>query len=935
MRYKKIVLLSLITLSLFGCSKESSTEIPNTESSTKHTEKESSSPISDSTLTSDTDKEASDSDTSSQTTSQWPESISELMNQYLDNRVVPYVDLKASSKKSYMTYWNREESTLYIQSNHEGISSSIIEEGKEVYETEGWDVVTTDSSMTATNEDKDLIVTLKVEDGLLSLIIKYDEPFNPDKTNQYPTELIQDMNSSIDNHGYDIPYIYLGTINLEGSASTAGYTISGGIFQDEIITLASDSITKANDSITNDDYKWAILSTTTSNIIARRKAKDGCTLKIEVYSEGGKNVTENQYAKMRITVKSPYTPSKTTEWPTDLQSFFTNTADGHSLPYFYLGTDSIWETSSSTFDIVYLADENTWDDSIIANAKKACTAEDKNVTGEQYKWKLTEGRSATDSTKTLTGTKYYADGCSLSFKLYNTGYLTEGDRAKLEIHYEPKYEVPEGADWSSDTKSKISQYFGSLALPYVYLGKLDEIANYNEITKTLEITGNPYFSAILTGAENAFLEAGWTGKIVTKTATQSGEEYTYKYFETEKTIDDDTKVKVTVDGTSHSIYYDGGTGGSCILKIELESTFNPPTGENASWDKYTYLTGTVADYIIENLQGHTIPFIYLNTDKLEPSFSIGEKKLYISGGKWNDSILSYAKGQLESDSAWNNVNVDEENRVVSATSTATDGCTMTLKVYKTVSEYVELSVEMNFAFVSVTSYSDKVNSSISTSLNGHSFPLIQLGSQYLSVIQNENSIVLSSYVFANNTLKDAKTVLDNDGYTTFYDSQWSDTVDETSYPYLIAFKEYDDGIVYLYLHNDSQSTTLEASFHTKPTSATKTEYTTEETAFLNQITDNHASLVPFLYMGDDSYTTSNTKLIGTSYDSYSIIKYYTKLVDLGYQDISLYISSYSMTFSATYIDTEGNEITIVIKKNQDLRGIYASLDVTYTPKASE
>ena len=347
------------------------------------------------------------------------------------------------------------------------------------------------------------------------------------------------------------------------------------------------------------------------------------------------------------------------------------------------------------------------------------------------------------------------------------------------------------------------------------------------------------------------------------------------------------------------------------------------------------MTGTVADYIIENLQGHTIPFIYLNTDKLEPSFSIGEKKLYISGGKWNDSILDYAKGQLESDSAWNDVTVDEENRVVSATSTATDGCTMTLKVYKTVSGYVELSVEITFAFVSVKSYSDKVNSSISSSLNGHSLPLIQLGSQYLSVIQNDNSIVLSSYVFANNTLKDAKTVLDNDGYTTFYDSQWSDTVDETSYPYLIAFKEYDDGIVYLYLHNDSQSTTLEASFHNKSTSATKTEYTTEETAFLNQITDNHASLVPFLYMGDDSYTTSNTKLIGTSYDSYSIIKYYTKLVDLGYQDISLYISSYSMTFSATYIDTEGNEITIVIKKNQDLRGIYASLDVTYTPKASE
>ncbi len=934
MRYKKIVLLSLVTLSLFGCSKESSSSPRTDSTSSKNSEKESSSPISDSTLASDTEKGSSSSDTSSQSTAQWPDSVKEAMNQYLDNRVVPYIDLKATSKKSYMTYWDRESSTLYVQSNHEGISSSIIEEGKDIYEEEGWDVTTSDSSMTATNPDKDLIVTLKSEDGLLSLVIQYDEPFNPEKTDCYPSDILQDMNDSLDNHASDIPYIYLGSINLEGSNSSSGYTISGGLFRDEIIDLASSSITKTNESINNDDNKWSILSKTATNFVARRKAKDGCTLKIEVYSETGKTLPDNQYAKLRITVKSAYTPSTATDWPNGLKSFFTDTADGHSLPYFDLGTDSIWETSSSTFDIAYLAAENTWDDSIVSNAKKACSAEDKNVTEEQYKWKLTEGRSTEDSTKTLTGTKYYSDGCSLTFKLYNTGYISEGDRAKLEIHYEPKYEVPENADWSTNTKTKISKYFNSLDLPYVYLGKTDEIANYNEITKTLEITGNPYFSAILNGAKDTFSKAGWTGKIVTTKATQNGEEYTYKYYEAEKAIDDDTKVKVTVDGTSHSIYYDGGTGGNCIMKVELESTFNPPTGDNASWTKYTYLKGTVADYITENLQGHSIPFIYLNTAKLEPSFSIGEKKLYISGGKWTDSLLSYAKGVLDSDSMWSDVTIDEENKTVSADSTASDGCKMALKVYKTVSGYVELSVVMDFAFIETTSYSDSVNSDITSSLNGHSLPLIQLGSDYLSVIKNDNSIVLSSYVFSSNTLKNAKTVLDNDGYTSFYDSEWSDTVEGTKYPYLVAFKEYEDGIVYLYIHNDSDSTSLEASFHKKPSSMTKTEYTADETAFLNQITDNHASLVPFLYMGEDNYTTSGTKLLGTSYDSYSIIQYYKKLAELGYSDFSLYFTSTTMSFSATHMDEDGNELNIVIKKNQDLRGIYPSLSVTYT-KAME
>ncbi len=934
MRYKKIVLLSLVTLSLFGCSKESSSTASNDIDSSKNTViSESSAPITDNETHSDTTASTEES-SSEAITASWPDSVVEQMNQYLDNRVVPYIDLRASSKKAYMTYWEREESTLYIQSNHEGISSSIIEDGKTVYEEEGWDVITTDSSMTATNSDKDLIVTLKSEDGLLSLIVKYDEPFDPDKRDQYSSDFITEMNSNMDNHGYEIPYIYLGSINLDGESSGNVYTIYGGIYRDEIIDLASDSITNANESITNEDYKWSILSKTSDNIVARRKTKDGCTLKIEVYPTQGKNQKENRYATMRITYKSSYSPSSVTEWPDELKAYFTDVADGHSLPYFYLGTDSIWETSSSTFDIAYLAEENTWDDTIVSDAKKACTKEDKTVSVEQYKWKLTEGKSEVDGTKTLTGTKYYPDGCSLTFNLYNTGYLTEGDRAILEIHFEPKYEVPEGAGWSSDTQAKITRYFGSLEIPYVYLGKTDEIANYNQTTKTLEITGNPYFSSVLNGAKNTFTEAGWTNSIEITKATQSGVEYTYQSFAAEKSIDDETKVKVTVEGTSHSIYYEGGTGGNCIMRIELLSSFTPPTGEDANWSKYTYLGKTVSSYIEENLQGHTIPFVHLNTDILEPSFSPAEKTLYVSGGKWNDSILSYAKEQFES-SSWTDVSADMENDMVSAKSVASDGCSMTIKVYKTVSGYAELSVAIDFAFITIASYSDSVKESMSNTLNGHTLPLIQLGSNYLNVIENDNSIRLSSYVFSSTTLTDAKQTLDNDGYTTFYDSEWSDTVDGTVYPYLIAFKEYDDGIVYIAIHNDSDSTILEASFHSKLTTESKTEFSSTETTFLNQITDNHAALVPFLYMGENDYTCSGKKIYGTGFDTYSIIQYYSTLTSLGYQTISMYITSTSVSFSAAYTDEEGNEINIIIKKNQDLRGVYASMEVTYTAKTEE
>lgn len=929
MKTKKILLLSIVSLSLIACGKGNESVSASTESSHTTT----SAPVTETSKKTEESTVSESSASEEEAVEAWPESVTSAMNHYLENRIVPFIDMKTSKKKGYMTFWEREESNLYVVSTCTYIDAGIIANAKTVFEDANWTVETEDHSLTATSSDNSLTATLYVDSILLTLRIHYEEEFDPTKNDSYSADLISSINGALDNHADEIPYIYLGTSNLDGNTTDFGYILSGGIFRSEIISLAKTSIDNANKSITDENKKWTVVNSSSESYQVKRLLDDGCTINLDVYSQSGSRVTSNKYAMMRVTYKAKFTPSTATEWPKVVKEFFAS-CDNHSIPYFYVGSDNIYETDSSNHEIEFLTDENTWDNDIVTLAKEALENENKTISDSTYQWNIIEGVNDEENTKTLSAIRTYEDGCTLNFKLYNNGVIDGGDRARLEIHFEPKYEVPSGASWSEDTLSKMNQYIHTSDIPYVYLGTTSEKTNYNDTTSVLEITGGLYYSAVLQGAKQAFNVDGWTSEIKTTTATQNNIEYTYQTFTAEKTISDDAKIVVTVDGTSHSRYYQSGTSGSCIMKIEYVTTFVPPSGENASWDKYTHANRTLTSIISSNLDSHSVPFVYLNTNKLEVNFSAGENILYITGGTYRSELLDYAYSQFTGNSSWTDTAIDYDNNTVTSTCNENDGCVLTATFLKTNYGYAELRIHIESAFKEVTSYSDSVNKSIKTALNGHSLPLIQLGSSNPTVLANDNYITLSTSVYRSSLFDDAKAVLEEDGYTAFVDPTKCEVRDGNTYPYLIAFKKFDDGYVYLALHYSDSGSMIEASFHSKLESQTKTDWTDTEKSYIDSITENQSSLVPFFYMGDGTYSHSGTTLTGATLDYYILISYYQDLKDLGYSDISLYINSYMMSFSASHVDSDGNTLTITIKKTMNLKGTYPVMYITYT-KAAE
>lgn len=929
METKKYILLSLLSLSLIGCNNNKTSSNSESKSNKTSVVTSNSKEDKDSTKKSETDTNKSstkkDSDTDEETS--WPSEIETLMYKHLDKRVIPYIDLKLTGKKGYILDWSREDSTLTITSNYREITSSMIEEAKNTYSNKGWSVEVSDDSMTAKNAEEDLIVTFGLDYGVLFLKVKFDEKFDASARNEYDDDLLSSLNNLMDNHGDDIPYIYLGSINTDTEVSDDGsYIIKGGVWNDEILSIAENAINNANKSITDESNKWTVNTDSSSEYEVKRNLADSCGLKINLTSVKGETYPNKYFAQLKITYKAKYNPSSETSWNDTIKSFFINNCDNHSIPHFYLGSTDIEESESSTYSATYLAKENTWSDLIITQAKNACNNEDKNIQDENYKWKFEDGTNSDDNTKTLKASKNYSDGCSLTFKVSNVGY-DEGDKAKLEIYFEPKYDEGENSSWSDTTKSLMTSHLNTNDIPYVYLGKQDENTFYNETTKTLEITGSTYYSSVLKGATAKFTSSNWTNEIKTVEAVQNNVTYSYQYFTAEKTIDENTKLKVTVDGTKHSIYYEGGTSGYCIMKIELVTTFTPPSDK--SWDKYTYLSKTISYYINTYLQGHTVPFVYLNTTNLEVNFSSGENTLYITGGKWIDDLLTYNKTNFETDSTWSDIELDSENNKLSAKCVEDDGCILTATLHKTTSGFAELQVKIEVGFITISSWSSEVENKFKTALNNHVLPLIQLGTNTPTISVNDNFITLISSAYKDTLLDDAKTVLENEGWTAFIDPIRKNVVNNNSYDYLISFKEFTDGIVYLNICNNGNGTTLSASYHSKPTDQTKTDWIDSEKAAIDNLTSNQSNLIPFLYMGNNNYTISSSKITGNTLDCYSIILYYQKLNTLGYKDISLYIDSLNVSLQATYIDENNNEISINVKKNKDMRGTYSSLEIEY------
>ncbi len=960
MKKKNILFLSLVSLCLVGCNdKSNSTNKTNTnnnsqvDSSKKSTKPntDSTDKKSDSTIKSDTDKKSDSSNSSSEddiyTKSKWPIDVAKVMYRRLDERFVPYIDLKASRPQALMCDWARVGSitTVSIYSDYSGkLTDSMADEAKTAYENEHWSVTITKDDTTefknvleATNPENDLTIKLSVEKELFTLAIKFNEKFDANRANgTWDDEISTDMDSFLDNHSADIPYIYLGTINPNSGADV--YTpeilaINGGTWNDQILTIAKKAFDNANASISNEENKWTYEDGYYSSVKAKRTLEDGCKLEVEILLTNDEQ--DNEVAKMEILHKAAFIPSSNTEWADEIKNTFSSNFDNHLIPYFYIGSDTVTKDASSydSNSATFYSAHYTWDDKIYDLAMTAINNDNKKY-ADEFKWQIVDGENDLYGTRQLKFTKDYDDGCNLSFTLDHYEY---DDNAKIEVKFKPKYQVPDGAKWPDKAIKYMNENLGGV-LPYLHLGNItDESVVWNADTSTLTILGETFYSSLLNGANATYTsDLGWNGGMV------DGDDWgtTYKYFKAEKTVAEiNSKLTLTVDGTYHSSYYDGGIGGYAVLKVVVDTPYTVPSEENAKWEKHTFTNTYDYDdqidstFISDNLDGHEIPYVYLNSKEIKTYFSESNNELVLTGGKWDIAVLDHAKSQFEK-ANWTDVTKDDDNEKVTAKFKASDGCEFEALVHENSNGKIELKISAKFGFVTTTEWSDEIKDAFNTCLNGHSLPLIQVGSKKPTLSTYTGGLSISNNNWKEGLLEETETALNAEGWNYFVTPKASD--DE--YDTLNAYKEFTDGIVYFTLNNSTSGLYLQANYFAKPSDQTKTEWSDDEKAFINNMTGGNTTLVPFIYMGNDDYTTStdSSSITGSISDTYSVIKYYESLKTLGYQNLTLEVSAAKFNLSATYTNDKGDKIEIAVDSIYDMNAMsyVTSLTITYTASSS-
>ena len=963
MKKRNIVLLSLISLSLVGCGETSNTvtnsvnqnSVVSTKNNTDSSTKKDTADKGNTGVKSDTTNPDTTSDTDSiYSKTKWTKDLVDMMLKYLDNTLLPYVDLKPTSSKFLKYSWSSETFTLTIMSNCTKLTDDMLNTAKNTYEENNWkaeiktittesqndddETITTESkNMVATNQEEDITVTFGLVDDILTLTAVYDEAFDASSADAWDeTDMIPGMNTKLGNHAADIPYVYLGTVNPTWAIDEDGYfAIIGGKWNDKVYSLAKKAFKAENQKLSGTGHTWSY--NTDYGFEASINLADGCSIKItiEKYSVNA-NI---DLARMIISYKPVFVNQTSGSWTGDMALSIQDNFDGHEIPWFYCGSENITKDLNSTTKCTFYADVNTWNDKIFDNVENAIDDANNKISDASLQWSYNRTTDTVNyGGEVVICQRDCGDGCNLKFTVCNNGVDYGGDKAKITVTFSPRYSIPTGFAWSSDVTTMMNTYLGTSDIPYVYLGKKNTVKNGNDTTytdgatatwnaktTTLTIEGGSYYSSVINGANSAFTsDKGWTGSITTGTETNSG--VTYSYYQAEKVLDSTTNTKliVTVDGQYHGSNYDTNyTNGNCIMKIKLSAPYTAPTGDKANWNNYNDPDNSnekINDLMEKYLDGHTIPFIYLNSSEVTSTFSKEDRTFYIYGGEWDNNILTDANSVFTSN-GWADVTLNTSS--VNATYTESDNCKLTVNVYKNTDGFAEISILIDFAFKTVTEWSTKAQDAFTNTLK-HQLPLLQLGSNNPDVLEYDNfkTLRLQTYTWSDTLISDAQAALNNDGWTTMIDTEkgWTDPSTNTKYYYLDAYKEFDDGYIYLHINRNSYGCYLEATFSAKPASKTKNSWTSNELTYINSLTKNNADLVPYLYMGEGDtsgeYETSSyySGLVGTDLDVCSIIEYADKLKNLGYEILSLYVSVDSADYlHAKHTDNDGNIIDIVVK----------------------
>lgn len=277
---------------------------------------------------------------------------------------------------------------------------------------------------------------------------------------------------------------------------------------------------------------------------------------------------------------------------------------GAVLPYINLGknVDAAWEVGYSDVGVLTISGTAEWksgDGGTIETYKASLAT--------HPEWVVSKS-----SSKELTADNATA-GVHLKLGKDNADYIV------LTATYDEPYDLTTATDWDADIKSDLTNDFGEV-VPFVYLGTKYpsyETSSYAS-DPTAEISGGKWNAQVLTDATTTLTAAGYTVTATDATTLTA----------TGKASNGKDIFTLTIKKSGYSVE-------KIKMEVVLQEGWDPDNAPT-EWDDDT------KDILADDLGGHDLPYVYLGKKQTMGSWSSYSNSLSITGGLWNDQVLTLA-----------------------------------------------------------------------------------------------------------------------------------------------------------------------------------------------------------------------------------------------------------------------------------------------------
>jgi hypothetical protein len=328
----------------------------------------------------------------------------------------------------------------------------------------------------------------------------------------------------------------------------------------------------------------------------------------------------------------------------------------------------------------------------------------------------------------------------------------------LKAYYEPSYdESTASSSYSADELTMIHDALDDHDIPFINFGTSNLYIYKTVLDNSLRVIGWEWNDSLLTKFENAYKAAGWTVN------SENG------VYTATKTEDDKCALTATISKPERDTQ-------RAYMEISYREGYNPSAASG-------YDSQILQD-MKDNMDQHTIPYIYLGTKNPSFSFDMDKNTFKLTGGFFDNQMIADATETL-SDEGWTTTEyVGTYGRGLRAYKTMDDGCYITMSFEAPYNNNkVVLYGNYSKAMTNVPTgdnakWDDATLESMKTYFNGHTIPYFYMGSSKTTTSFSDSTSTMflsakTSNTYSNKIITDAADSLTTAGWTVTLKSKTS------------------------------------------------------------------------------------------------------------------------------------------------------------------